>query len=178
LAGRKTLSELWRQSGPMRHKAGRQLLKEFAIFPLLAGPSAPFVFAGNLSANLIRNVWAFLVIFCGHFPDGVEMFDAGEAEHENEAAWFVRQIRSSANVEGGWLFHVLTGHLSHQIEHHLFPDMPACRYAEIAPRVQAICVKYGLPYNTGTFWEQYGSVLKKLFVYALPDRATAAPLAA
>ena len=36
-------------------------------------------------------------------------------------------------------FHLLTGHLSHQIEHHLFPDLPAARYPEIAPRVRGIC---------------------------------------
>ena len=31
-------------------------------------------------------------------------------------------------------FHVMTGNLSHQIEHHLFPDLPARRYPEIAGR--------------------------------------------
>ena len=49
-----------------------------------------------------------------------------------------------------WL-HVLTGHLSHQIEHHLFPDLPAARYPEMAPRVREICARYGQPYNTGSF---------------------------
>jgi len=174
LAGRKTLGELWRQSKPMRDKSARQLLKEFVIFPLLAGPSAPFVFTGNLSANVIRNVWAFLVIFCGHFPDGVEVFVTGDAEQETEGEWFVRQIRSSANVEGGWCFHVLTGHLSHQIEHHLFPDLPACRYAEIAPEVQNLCERYGIAYNTGSFAKQLGGAVRRIFRCALPPRARVA----
>ena len=43
----------------------------------------------------------------------------------------------------------MTGNLSHQIEHHLFPDLPSNRYAEIAPRVREICERYGLPYTTG-----------------------------
>ena len=43
----------------------------------------------------------------------------------------------------------MSGNLSHQIEHHLFPDLPAHRYAEIAVEVREICERYGLPYNTG-----------------------------
>ena len=38
--------------------------------------------------------------------------------------------------------HLMTGNLSHQIEHHLFPDLPSNRYAEIAPRVEALFDKY------------------------------------
>src|SRR5207249_10906335 len=52
----------------------RQLLKDYAIFPLLAGPFFVPVMAGNLGANLIRNVWAFIIIFCGHFTERVETF--------------------------------------------------------------------------------------------------------
>ena len=40
----------------------------------------------------------------------------------------------SANITGGKLFHLMTGNLSHQIEHHLFPDLPARRYPQIADR--------------------------------------------
>ena len=46
------------------------------------------------------------------------------------------------------LFHVLSGNLGYQVEHHLYPDMPSTRYAEIAPRVKEICERYELPYNT------------------------------
>ena len=59
-------------------KAGRQALKDYVLFPLLAGP----VGAGRRSpatptANLIRNVWTFTIIFCGHFPDGVARVHRG-----------------------------------------------------------------------------------------------------
>ncbi len=40
--------------------------------------------------------------------------------------------------------HIMTGNLSHQIEHHLFPDLPSNRYAEIAPQVQALFERYDL----------------------------------
>jgi hypothetical protein len=28
----------------------------------------------NVTANLIRNYWSYMVDFCGHFPDGAEKF--------------------------------------------------------------------------------------------------------
>jgi fatty acid desaturase len=63
----------------------------------------------------------------------------------------------------------MSGNLSHQIEHHLFPDLPANRYAEIAPEVREICERYGLPYNAGPLGKQFWSVVKKICRLALPD---------
>ncbi|MEY2571026.1 MAG: NADPH-dependent stearoyl-CoA 9-desaturase, partial [Acidimicrobiaceae bacterium] len=54
-------------------------------------------------------------------------------------------------------------------------DIPAKRYQQIAPQVQAVCERYGLPYNTGSFSKQLGSVFSKIVRLALPTRRTAAP---
>jgi linoleoyl-CoA desaturase len=161
---REILKAIWR-------KGRRQVLKDYVAFPLLAGPSAPFVATGNLTANLTRNVWSFMIIFCGHFPDGTHEFSLEEAENETRGGWYVRQMLGSANLSGSRLFHILSGNLSHQIEHHLFPDIPAHRYAEIAVEVRGICERYGLPYNTGPLGKQFGSVVKKIFRLALPGGA-------
>ena len=80
------------------------------------------------------------------------------------------QLLGSANITGGKLFHILSGNLSHQIEHHLFPDLPARRYPEISDEVRALCEKYDLPYNTGGLTHQLWSVAKKICRLALPDR--------
>lgn len=170
LTGEKPPRALLDEGKLIVRKARQQVLKEYVCFPLLAGPAAPLVFVGNLSANVVRNVWAFLVIFCGHFPDGVKMYLPEETEGETRAGWYLRQIRSSANIEGPRWFHVLSGHLGHQIEHHLFPDMPAPRYAEIAPEVQALCRKYGVPYNTASFGRQLAGAVRRIFRGALPPR--------
>jgi NADPH-dependent stearoyl-CoA 9-desaturase len=164
------LQGIWR-------KTRKQMLKDYVAFPLLAGPFAPFVFAGNLSANLIRNVWSYMIIFCGHFPDGTQEFTVEETQDESRGMWYFRQILGSANLTGGKLFHLLSGNLSHQIEHHLFPDMPARRYAEIAPQVQEICRRYGIPYNSGSLPRQFGTVVRKIVKLALPpkDRLSARP---
>lgn len=116
------------------NKAGRQVLKDYAIFPALTGPLFIPTLLGNVTANLIRNVWAYSIIFCGHFPSGVQSFTEDETAEETRGEWYVRQMLGSANIEGSPLFHIMSGNLSHQIEHHLFPDLPAHRYPELAPR--------------------------------------------
>jgi linoleoyl-CoA desaturase len=160
--------ELRRRLRPFLRKAARQVFKDYVLFPTLALGNAPRVLVGNLAANLVRNVWSYLVIFCGHFPDGVRMYTDEETRDETRGDWYVRQIAGSCNFEGGRLVYVLSGHLSHQIEHHLFPDLPAPRYEQIAPRVRALCERYGLPYNTGSLWRQYATVLRRIVRYALP----------
>ena len=153
-------------------KAGRQALKDYVLFPVLSGPSAPFVLAGNATANLTRNVWSFMIIFCGHFPDGTEEFSEEETAGETRGQWYLRQLLGSANLTGGKIFHILSGNLSHQIEHHLFPDLPAHRYAEISVEVREACARYGIPYNAGPLHRQFGSVVRKIVRLALPDRLT------
>ncbi|NLE77991.1 MAG: acyl-CoA desaturase [Rhodococcus sp.] len=149
-------------------KAGRQVLKDYVVFPALTGPFFVSTVVGNVGANLIRNLWTFSIIFCGHFPTGVQTFTEEETAEETRGQWYVRQMLGSANIEGNELFHIMSGNLSHQIEHHLFPDVPAHRYPQMAPEVKALCEKYSLPYNTGGFFSQIGSVWGKIFKLALP----------
>ncbi len=99
----------------------------------------------------MRNVWSYSIIFCGHFPDQTYSFSKSETEDETRGGRYVRQLLGAANIEGGPLFHVISGNLGYQVEHHLYPDMPSTRYAEIAPRVKELCERYDLPYNTGPF---------------------------
>ena len=167
---REKLQAVWR-------KVRGQTLKDYVLFPLLSGPSLPFVLAGNATANLTRNLWAFTIIFCGHFPDGTEQFTEVEAASETRGEWYHRQMRGSANLTGGRLFHILAGNLSFQIEHHLFPDLPAHRYAEIAVEVTEISRRYGIPYNTGPLHRQFGSVVRKIAKLAVPPRTSLAGLA-
>ena len=143
--GRMKMPEFRERMRPFLRKAGRQLFKDYVLFPALAFWQWPRVLLGNLAANLIRNVWTNAIIFCGHFTEQVQTYTRREVAHETRGQWYLRQIQGSSNLEGGRWFHVMTGHLSHQIEHHLFPDLPAPRYAEIAPRVREICARYGDP---------------------------------
>jgi linoleoyl-CoA desaturase len=166
--GTKSWAQVRKEARGLWRKARKQLAKDYVLFPLLSGPGFLSTMAANATASVVRNMWSHAVIFCGHFPDGTETFEEERLEGETKGQWYVRQMLGSANLSGGPLFHIMTGNLSHQIEHHLFPDIPSNRYAEIAPRVREICERYGLPYTTGSLPKQYGTVVRKLARLAFP----------
>ncbi len=127
--------------------------------------------SANATANIVRNVWSYAIIFCGHFPDQTHTFRPEEVEDESRGGWYVRQLTGAANIEGSPLFHVASGNLGYQVEHHLFPDLPSTRYAEIAPQVKQVCERYGLPYNSGPFGQQLGMVQRTILRLAFPGGA-------
>jgi fatty acid desaturase len=174
LSGEKDRKTVWSQLKGIGRKVARQFTKDYIVFPALAGPFFLPVLAGNVTANLVRNLWSHAVIFCGHFPDGAVQFDEEQLEGETRGQWYLRQMLGSANLDGGPLLHLMTGNLSFQIEHHLFPDLPSNRYSEIAPEVRALCAEYGLEYTTGSVRKQYGQVLRTINRLALPSRRPAA----
>ena len=75
----------------------------------------------------------------------------------------------SANISGSRALHLMSGNLSHQIEHHLFPDLPSNRYREIAPRVREVFQRYGLSYHAAPLVKQVGSAWHKVLRLSLPN---------
>ena len=151
-------------------KAGKQVIKDYILYPLLFWPVALPVLVCSILANIIRNLWTSSIIFCGHFTEGVHVFYESDLQNESRADWYYRQILGSSNIQGSKAFHILSGHLSCQIEHHLFPDIPAPYYRELAPKVEALCHEYEIPYNTGSFFHQYSTVVRRILKYSLPGR--------
>ena len=176
--GRKKWSEVRPQWLLVRAKMWRIVKRDYLVWPLVgAVVGAPFgqaqdialaVLAGNAVGNFIRNVWAWAIIFCGHFTEHIYTFSRESIEGETKGQWYLRQILGSSNIRGGSLMHLMSGNLSHQVEHHLFPDIPGNRYAEMAPRVRAVCARYDVPYNTGSFTLQLWTVMKRIARYSLP----------
>jgi fatty acid desaturase len=154
----------------LRRKVARQAGKDFLLFPALAGRRWRRVLFGNGLANLLRNMWAYAVICCGHFADGAEKFTPEALEDETKADWYLRQMLGSANFRAGTVMAFMSGNLCYQIEHHLYPDIPSNRYAQIAERVKAVCAKYELPYTTGPLARQYLLTLRTIVKLAFPDR--------
>jgi NADPH-dependent stearoyl-CoA 9-desaturase len=181
--GEKSKEQVLEELKAIGVKARGQIVKDYVAFPALAAAAAlaadrgsvesakrafKTTLAANFTANIVRNVWAYSIIFCGHFPDQTYTFSEEEVANETRGGWYVRQLLGSANIDGGPLFHLLAGNLSFQVEHHLFPDMPSSRYSEIAPRVRDICRRYGLPYNTGPLHKQLGTVHRTILRLAFP----------
>jgi len=164
--------ELHDRLRPFTAKLRRQWFKDYLLFPLLALPfaAALAVLAGNFAANLIRNLWVNVVFFCGHLPEGPRTFGIEQTADETRGAWYIRQIEGSLNLRGGRLMHLVSGHLSHQIEHHLFPDLPSWRYSQLEPRVREICHRHGLRYNHRSLGSAYLSMLWRLARHSLPPK--------
>jgi linoleoyl-CoA desaturase len=169
------LGELVREGWNFARKAARKSAIEYVFFPALAGPLAPKVLAGNAVADGIRNVWAYVVIYCGHLTERAATFREEDLAGEDRAQWYARQVTGSSNFEIGRLGHVLSGHLGFQIEHHLFPNIPAWRYPEMAPRVRDICERHGVPYETGSLGSQFRSAMRRLVRFAVPGKRSDAP---
>jgi fatty acid desaturase len=182
-AGEKSKEQMLAELKAIGAKARGQIVKDYIAFPSLAALTALVASRGsrtsaratfsstlkaNFTANIVRNVWAHSIIFCGHFPDQTYTFSEEEVADETRGGWYVRQLLGAANIEGGSLFHLLAGNLSFQVEHHLYPDVPSSRYAEIAPRVRDVCRRYGLPYNTGPLHKQLGTVHRTILRLAFP----------
>jgi NADPH-dependent stearoyl-CoA 9-desaturase len=169
LKGRTDKDEFRRQGKKVLAKIGRHLTRDYVLHPLLSGPSALTTVTANLTANLIRNLWTHSVIMCGHFPDGVQTYEKTSIDGETRGQWYLRQMLGSANISGNALLHFMTGNLSFQIEHHLFPDLPSNRYQEIAPKVQELFDRYRLTYTSGPLPRQVASAWKKVFRLSLPN---------
>lgn len=150
-------------------KIARQVGKDFLVHPLLTGRAFKQTLAANIVASLLRNLWFYVTIFCGHFPDGAEKFTLASLDNEDRAHWYLRQLLGTANFDAGPVMAFLCGGLCYQIEHHLFPDLPCNRYPEIAVRVRAVCEKYDLPYNTGPLARQFWLAFRTVHKLALPD---------
>jgi linoleoyl-CoA desaturase len=173
----KNLATKKRRANPEFRAAAKQVLKkirnqaskDYLVHPVLSGPSFLPTLAANFTANVVRNLWSHSVIMCGHFPEGVETFERTSIEGETRGEWYLRQMLGSANISGSKAMHFMTGNLSHQIEHHLFPDLPSNRYAEVAPKIREISERYGISYTTGSLPRQVASAWKQVVVLSLPN---------
>ena len=152
-------------------RVARSAVRDYALHPLLSTPtgSGRSTLVANVVANVVRNVWSHSVIMCGHFPEGVATFEVDELDpSETRGRWYVRQMLGSADISGPWLLHLLCGNLSHQVEHHVFPDLPSNRYREVAGPVREVFERHGLPYNSAPLLRQVASAWHKVLRLSLP----------
>ncbi len=110
-------------------KIARQGLKDYVMWPALSIKRWRRTLGANAVANLLRNLWAYVVIFCGHFPDGTQKFTPDVLQSETRAEWYLRQMLGAANFKAG----PLSGICQRQP---VLPDRtsPVSRPAEQPPR--------------------------------------------
>jgi NADPH-dependent stearoyl-CoA 9-desaturase len=106
---------------------------------------------------------------CGHFPEGVETFAKASIDGETRGGVVPPPDDRLSQHQGQ------QAHAHHDREPvpsdraPPFPDLPSNRYAEIAPRVQEICSRYGLSYTSGSLLRQVGSAWKRVIKLSLPN---------
>ena len=169
LKGRTDKDEFRGKGKKVLAKIRKHATRDYLLHPLLSGPSAVHHADREPDGQPGPQLWTHSVIMCGHFPEGVQTFEKTSIDGETRGQWYLRQMLGSANISGSPLLHFMTGNLSFQIEHHLFPDLPSNRYQEIAPKVQDLFERYGLTYTSGSLPRQVASAWKKVFRLSLPN---------
>lgn len=148
-------------------------VREYGLFPALAGPMFGKVVLGNALSELMRDLYSAATIFCGHIGEDVHDYPAG-TKAGGRGAWYKMQIEAANNFEVPRALSILCGALDRQIEHHLFPRFPTNRLREIAPEIRDACREYGVEYRTDTWPRTLGKVFKQLWKLSFPDPASPA----
>src|SRR3712207_4529588 len=116
--GEKDKKQLRRELKGIARKARAQITKDYVAFPGLSAAVAggttwaltrdrdraldtarktfKRTVAANAASNVMRNVWAYAIIFCGHFPDQTYTFSEEETADESRGAFYVRQLLGAA----------------------------------------------------------------------------------
>ncbi|AQZ68421.1 Fatty acid desaturase [[Actinomadura] parvosata subsp. kistnae] len=81
---------------------------------------------------------------------------------EDKLDFLRKQVLTSRNVRGSLFTDVALGQLNYQIEHHLFPNMPAPNLRKAQPIVERYCQEIGVDYLQTGLVESYGQALRHL----------------
>lgn len=143
--------------------------KNYVLFPLLAGPGFLKVLAGNIAAEVMRDLYSAATIYCGHVGEDVKDYPEG-TKARNRGEWYAMQVESANNFDVPLPVSMLCGALDLQIEHHMFPKFPTNRLREAAPEVKAVCEEYGINYKADTWPRTLKKVVSRLWQLSFPDR--------
>ncbi|GAA1691106.1 acyl-CoA desaturase [Nonomuraea maheshkhaliensis] len=81
---------------------------------------------------------------------------------EDKLDFLRKQVLTSRNVRGNLFTDVALGQLNYQIEHHLFPHMPAPNLRRAQPIVERYCAEIGVDYLQTRLLTSYGQALSHL----------------
>jgi len=162
------LDVYWRFES-LQYLAARKLKDTWLEWSLMIGHYAvlAWVFQGQmpwmLFTMLVRGFLTGIVVFATHY--GEEHLPDG-----NHKMTLVEQTAlTSRNITGGYVINVLTGYISLQTEHHLFPMMPTAHLDKAQPYVRDFFTKWGLQYRESNLVE---CVKFNIAALELPDESS------
>jgi len=130
---------------------------------VFSGPEG-IMWGWMLFMSLCRGFMTGIVVFATHY--GEEHLDGGD----HKMTLVEQTALTSRNITGGYVVNVLTGYISLQTEHHLFPMMPTAHLDKCQPLVREFFKKHGLRYRESNLVEcvkfniealEYASLLKE-----------------
>lgn len=146
------LDAYWRFES-LQYLAARPISKTWAEWLMMGVHYAVllWVFSGQaqwlLFMTLCRGFMTGIVVFATHY--GEDILDGGD-----HGMTLVEQTAlTSRNITGGHAMNVLTGYISLQTEHHLFPMMPTSKLDKAQPLVRAFFKEHGLLYRESNLVE-------------------------
>ncbi|MEY4289784.1 MAG: hypothetical protein RLZZ30_1872, partial [Bacteroidota bacterium] len=116
----------------------------FLLLPLLLINMSPWLILSGYMFMLVCGGFFMTMVFqLAHIVPNLKFVATHEVNIPEN--WYIHQLQTTSNFALGNRFVTAAiGGLNYQIEHHLFPDMPALHYLTVAPQVQAIAKKYGI----------------------------------
>ena len=124
------------------------LAQNLVFFPFLTGEGFWFAVSGYIMACVCVSLLLVFTTLTNHTDIQTRMFSEDEVSM-HWAFWMAQQIESSSNINVGFFGKYFLSTLAFQIEHHLFPKMPAPKLAAIAVEIQSLCLEYGVKYHRG-----------------------------
>lgn len=98
-------------------------------------------------AMFFKGTVTALFVYSTHYPE--IRLPSGA----NSMSLAQQTLMTTRNISGGPLVDWISGSISRQIEHHLFPTLPRRHLAKIAPRVKKMARDLNLPYVETSIWE-------------------------
>ena len=123
------------------------MIVHYAVLGYVFSNEQGIMWGWMLFMTLVRGFLTGIVVFATHY--GEEHLEGG-----NHKMTLVEQTAlTSRNITGGYVVNVLTGYISLQTEHHLFPMMPTAHLDKAQPLVRAFFKKHGLHYRESNLVE-------------------------
>lgn len=138
------------------------LLKAFyftyaLVLPMIFAPfSAYWIVLGFVLMHVLAGIILSVVFQLAHVVPDME-FPQPDENEKMDANWHIHQLQTTSNFspKSRFLFWYLGG-LTHQIEHHLFPNICHVHYRNIGKIVERTARDFHIPYYTNnTFFQPY-----------------------
>ena len=115
-----------------------------ALFLIISPEAWLFALINLLIAEVVINMWSYIVIVPNHAGSDIYVFDEHPADRAN---FYLNQVVGSVDYNcGGNVRDALQGWLNYQVEHHVFPDLPVRQYQLAHKRMREICAKHQVPF--------------------------------